>query len=125
MTTWYSATTPEQADRLLAAWPDAPTENQELCGFLLDIAREQVLEFAPPYPGLDSSERWEHMAAWDLDPAPRFVYAQLQQATNLWNAGRAQQDSSVGSEGYSFTPRPLDKTIRSIIRPTSGVANVF
>jgi hypothetical protein len=53
------------------------------------------------------------------------VYAQLEQAKNLWNAGRAQQDGGVGSEGYSFTPRPLDKTIRSIIRPTSGVPRVF
>lgn len=125
MTDWFSASTPEEATRLLAAWSDAPVENAEVCALLLDIAREQVLEFAPPYAASDFTERWEHIAAWNLDPAPRFVYAQLIQAQNLWNAGRAQSDGDVGAEGYSFIPRPLDKTVRTIIRPTSGVADVF
>lgn len=63
-------------------------------------------------------------------PAPgdipsRYAYAQLQQAMNLWAAGRADENGNIGTEGYSFQPRPLDKTIRNIIRPTSGVPSVL
>lgn len=65
----------------------------------------------------------------DPDPAPvipsRYSYAQLQQAMNLWAAGRADENGNIGTEGYSFQPRPLDKTIRNIIRPTSGVPGVL
>ena len=130
MTTWYSATTPEQTDRLLAAWSDAPIEDLELCNFLLDVARMQVEEFAPAIP--DSNpivDAFEEELGTSTDTTAEvpfnLVYAQLVQAQNLWNAGRAQSDGGVGSEGYSFTPRPLDKTVRSIIRPTSGVPRVF
>ncbi len=125
MADWYSVATPEEAQRLLAAWPDAPVEQQELCGFLIDLAREQVLAYAPPYPDPELTTKDVWTQAWDLDPAPRFIYAQLMQAQNLWNAGRAQQDGGVGTEGYSFVPRPLDKNIRQIIRPVSGVPSVF
>lgn len=68
-------------------------------------------------------------AVSDPEPAPvvpsRYSYAQLQQAMNLWAAGRADENGNVGTEGYSFQPRPLDKTIRNIIRPTSGVPRVL
>ena len=50
----------------------------------------------------------------------RYVYAQLQQAQNLWNAGRVAPTGDLGDGGFSFTPRPLDKTIRQIIRPVDG-----
>lgn len=123
MTDWYTSATPDETDRLVAAWSDAPVENVELCGFLLDVAREQVITFAGPYPGLEPGD--ESHQAWELSPAPRLVYAQLMQAQNLWNAGRGNSNGEVGSDGYSFQPRPLDKTVRSIIRPTSGVADVF
>lgn len=115
MPAWYAVDTDLDRDRFTAAWGgvDAPTD--ETGAMLLDLAREQVLTFAPD-PG--EGEDWSALA-----PA-RLVYAQLQQARNLWNAGRAQQDGQIG-DGYSFTPRPLDKTIRQIIRPTRGVADVF
>jgi hypothetical protein len=66
-------------------------------------------------------------AAFAVDPEPptRYVYAQLQQAQNLWNAGATSSDGSLGADGYSFVPRPLDKTIRQIIRPTTGAASVY
>ncbi|WP_248242981.1 hypothetical protein [Microbacterium kunmingense] len=177
MSNWYTNTTPEEADRLLAAWPGAPIENAELCSFLLDVARDQVLSYAPtPAEEEEVTEVNVRITyedgvqtgvelLWSADVAPDFtgtetyplsarglrlevtytdgqptgqvlttapevvpsnyVYAQLQQARNLWNAGRADESGNVGTEGFSFTPRPLDKTIRSIIRPTSGVANVL
>jgi hypothetical protein len=116
MTNWYSVDTTDDQARLLAAWTDAPVENSELAGMLLDVAKEQVLAFAPE-PDDDADP--------DAPPPARYVYAQLQQAQNLWNAGRSSQDGDVGGDGYSFTPRPLDKTIRALIRPTSGAADVF
>lgn len=118
---WYTVKgdTPEEEtaaqQRLLNAWPDAPLENLEVCGMLLDVAREQVIAYAPdPDPDEEPA-----------DPPDRYVYAQLQQATNLWNAGRVASDGNVGVEGFVFTPRPLDKTIRGIIRPPSGGPDVY
>lgn len=54
------------------------------------------------------------------DPPINYVYAQLQQATNLWNAGRVSGGGDAGVEQFTFTPRPLDKTIKQIIRPVHG-----
>lgn len=82
------------------------------------------------YTGIPESswtDGWQE--AWTPEPVAdipnSYVYAQLQQAKNLWNAGRAQADGDVGPEGYSFTPRPLDKTIRNILRPVEAVPYVF
>ena len=112
--TWYGAIGQTAQDRLLAAWPDAPIENEETLGFLLSVARDQVLAFAPAIP--DAPETGT-IAPQVLD---RYVYAQLQQAQNLWNAGRVAPTGDLGDGGFSFTPRPLDKTIRQIIRPVDG-----
>ena len=112
MTDWYSVDDAEQTDRLLGAWDDAPIENTELCAMLLDTAREQVVHYAP------------ELAAGAPVP-PRWVYAQLKQAENLWNAGRVNGSGDLGVEQYTFTPRPLDKTIRGIIRPTDGKPHVL
>lgn len=102
----------EQTDRLLAAWQDAPVNVVEVCAMLLDVAREQVLEFGPVLA--------------EGDPIPdRFVLAQLRQAENLWNAGRVSGAGDMGVDTYTFTPRPLDKTIRQIIRPVSSYSNVL
>lgn len=118
--TWYSTTTLSEAERLLEAWPDAPTDAPELCAVILGTARDQVIAYAP----LTAYELVDGIP--DLTkPLNRLVLAQLQQAKNLWNAGRAQQDGNVGGEGYVFVPRPLDKTIQQMIRPRRGVPSVF
>lgn len=74
---------------------------------ILATAKEQVLAFAPAL-------------VVDAAVPDRLVYAQLQQAKNLWNAGRVSSGGEVGMDQYSYTPRPLDKTIKSIIRPAHG-----
>ena len=117
MVDWYTV---EDDERLVAAWPDAPISNVEVCGMILDVAKEQVLDYAPAFEDLDDYEDGDEPPA---EPPTRYVYAQLQQAVNLWNAGRVSSDGDTGMDGYTFTPRPLDKTIRQIIRPTSGVPN--
>ncbi|WP_096359427.1 hypothetical protein [Microbacterium sp. TPU 3598] len=135
MSTWYSAVDGPAQARLKAAWAGAPISNAELCEFIVDTARLQVVEYAPEATTVEAavatvllqfglSDRLEEvLAILDVDqdePTFNLVYAQLQQATNLWAAGRADENGDVGSEGFSFVPRPLDKTIRSIIRPTNA-----
>jgi hypothetical protein len=121
---WYSADSDQAVERVLAAWSDAPVENLEILGMILDTAKEQVQWFAPSDTDDDPEAEPSY---WhdDVTEQPRYLYAQLQQAKNLWNAGRASGDGDVGAEGYTFTPRPLDKTIQRIIRPASGVVDVF
>lgn len=129
---WYSAS--DQA-RVSGAWRGAPVANEEVLGFVLDTARLQVIEYAPeattPEAAISEvllrfglSDRLEEvLTLLDLgEDTPPFnlVYAQLQQARTLWAAGRADENGDIGTEGYSFVPRPLDKTIRSIIRPVQG-----
>ncbi|QXE28557.1 hypothetical protein [Microbacterium paraoxydans] len=135
MAEWYTATSDEAQQRLIAAWPDAPIENLEVCGFLLETARIQVLAYAPETATLTGAvelalvrfglaERLGDVLALlgvdPTDPPINFVYAQLQQATNLWNAGRVSGGGDAGMEQFTFTPRPLDKTIKQIIRPVQG-----
>lgn len=116
---WYTAEpegTGPEIDRLAAAWAatggSAPVENVEVLRFILDTARDQVIAYAP--------------ALVEGAPIPdRLVYAQLQQAINLWNAGTVSSQGDLGVEQFTFTPRPLDKTIRSIIRPVSGFSHAL
>jgi hypothetical protein len=137
MPTWY--TTADEG-RILDAWPDAPIENLEVLGFILDTARMQVLDYAPALaPATQVAELLTTLGAADkLDavlavlelpaaPEPPFnlVLAQLQQAINLWNAGRVSSSGDAGVDGYTFTPRPLDKTIKQIIRPVSGYSHAL
>ena len=114
MTNWYSAETSDEQERLLAAWSDAPVENIEITGMLLEVARIQVMAFAP-----------EEDSAIESDTPLRLIYAQLMQAQTLWKAGRANENGDIGTDGYSFQPRPMDKAIRSIIRPMSGVPDAI
>lgn len=125
--TWYTVDDDvnDAVERLTAAWIDAPIENLETCGFILAIARDQVWAFAP------ESEDFEDEYISTVPPAngvpvpDRLVYAQLKQAENLWNAGRVNSQGDVGADGgYTYTPRPLDKTIRGMIRPVKGVFSV-
>lgn len=143
MAKWFTFDTEDAPalERLMLAWRDAPVENPEVCGMLLDVAREQVIAYAPA-PGTAAAsvaavlERFglEHhltdvLAVLELedltDPPTRYVFAQLRQAANLWEAGRVSSSGEVGAEGFMFTPRPLDKTIRSIIRPIDGKPHVL
>lgn len=110
MAAWYTVEPDgggEQTDRLLAAWEDAPVDNIETCRMVLNTARDQVIDYAPAT--LDAA-----------DPDERYVFAQLRQAENLWNAGRVSGSGEIGVDQYTFTPRPLDKTVRQMIRPTAG-----
>lgn len=139
MVTWYSVDTqPEQA-RLLLAWDDAPIENLETCAMLLGVARLQVLEYAPEvdlptdlavvllrYGAVDRLADVLALLGEAVNNPPfNYVYAQLQQAKNLHNAGTVNSSGDIGEGGFTFTPRPLDRTVKQIIRPVDGKPHVL
>jgi len=119
---WYSI---DDEERLLAAWVDAPIENQEVLGQLLDVAREQVLAYAPDLPAAQVTVIDGYVTTAPPALPTRYVLAQLQQAKNLWNAGRVSSAGDIGDGEFNFTPRPMDKTIKQIIRPADGKPHVL
>lgn len=130
MSTWYTA---DEAglDRLVGAWADAPVSDEETLSMLLEVAAGQVWAFSPEatptddYTGpLDGEGYIPTPDMSDDTVPPRLVYAQLRQATNLWDAGRVNSNGDAGIDGFVYTPRPLDKTIRGIIRPQRGTFDV-
>lgn len=122
MTDWY--TFPEEdtdaQERLIGAWPDAPTSDTERLSMLLDVAKGDVWAWAPESEDDDGNP----VDPPATDVPVRLVLAQLQQVRNLWNAGRTDSNGETGMDGFTFTPRPLDKTIRAMIRPKAGVPYV-
>jgi hypothetical protein len=77
---------------------------------LLELAREQVLAFAP--------------ALADDDPIPaRYRAGQLMQAQNLYNAGAVDPNTGVEGSGDTFAlrPYPLDWMVKQVLRPARGV----
>lgn len=119
MAEWYSVATEDDQDRLVAAWADAPIENLETLGYMLDTAREQVIACAPA-PGETDD--------YQADPAGTYVYAQLQVTKKVWNAdqvGNGNSGDAIGAESYTFTPYQRDRLIREIIRPRDMKPDVY
>lgn len=99
-------------DSARAEWADAPEGDDDEDARLYDllqIAREQVLAFAP--------------ARQDGDPVPaRYRAAQVMQARNLWNGLRKNPgEETMGADGFSVTIFPLDWNVRALIRPIRAV----
>lgn len=91
------------------AWGDAPDDDETLFE-LLEVAKEAVIEYAPPVVG-------------DLPPV-RFRKAQLMQARNLWNSTEVNPAGEAGADGYTIAPHPLDWQITQILRPNRGAGLV-
>ena len=123
MAEWYSVDDADAVERLQSAWQDAPVENLEVLGMLLETAREQVIAYAPA-PDPDAVTVVDgYVIAGEPLPA-RYVLAQLMQTRNLLNAGTVTSEGNFGEGGFTFTPRPMDKTIKQIIRPADGKPHV-
>lgn len=140
---WFDVATGTHQQRVKDAWKDAPLVNLDICALLLEVAKQQVLEYAPKgEPAVEIRRSLEGYGYTDdvivaalavlgvatpvaTTPPANYVWAQLQQAKNLWNAGRVAANGEVGADGWSFAPRPLDREIQRIIRPTAGVPDVF
>lgn len=118
MATWYTVDGATAQTRLLAAWRDAPIENLEVCGFILDAARDQVIAYAPAPAVVPEGQPVP-------EPPSRYVYAQLQQAKNLLVAGSVSSGGGLGDGEFTYEPRPLDKAIKNLIRPVDGKPHVL
>ena len=89
-------------------WTDAPTTDASLWT-VLEIAKEQVIEFGPLIP------------EGDLPPT-RFVQAQLMQARNTWNAVVVDpSNGQIGDDSFQIRPFPLDWSVKNVIRPKKAV----
>ena len=105
---WHTLTTAR------AEWPggNAPFNDPALTE-LLTVAREQVEAFGKVIP-----------VTVPVTPVPdRYRLAQLMQARNLWNAGKADTGSNggFGDESFTIYTFPMDNAVKNIIRPKSGV----
>jgi hypothetical protein len=105
MASWYNAGSAREE------WVDAEAIEHFTLETLLEVAREQVIAYAPALP-----------ADLDVFEIPtRYAYAQLRQAQNLWNAGRVDAGGSIGDGGDFVMPqRPLDWHVKAILRPAGG-----
>lgn len=89
-----------------AEWPDADRETDVRLFQLLELARQQVTAYAPAL-------------AADQRPPANYRYAQIMQARNLMNAGRAEGGES--GEDFVLRPFPLDWMVKQVLRPKTGV----
>ena len=96
-------------------WIDAPMDDDVL-EELLTVAQQQVVAYAPALPEPAEGE--------EQDIPSNYRYAQLQQAKNLFNAGRVDSTGGVGESDFVARPFPLDWVIRQILRPRRAVPRV-
>ncbi|MGV8973387.1 MAG: hypothetical protein ACOH10_13780 [Rhodoglobus sp.] len=94
-------------------WADADQSDVVLFT-LLEAARDAVTTYAP---ALDDGERMP--LSWRQ--------AQLMQARAVWNATKSGGANEIGADGFATTFRvyPLDKNIRQLLRPNSGVPSLW
>lgn len=94
-------------DSVREEWPDAEYIDDVPLWRVLELARTQVLDFAP--------------ALVDPDIVPdRYRDAQRVQARNIWNAAKVSPDGTVGTDDFVIRPFPLDWHVKQIIRPKRG-----
>jgi hypothetical protein len=92
-------------------WVDAPVDEDDgddiLTG-LLASAKAAVIAYAPAVeePLTDIPEGYRQ--------------AQLMQARNIWNSGKASPSGDFDGGQYGLSTFPLDWMIRQLIRPKTG-----
>lgn len=104
---WYTIVDIEEPE-VLDLWADIAQLSGETISLLLEVARDQVLAYAPAL----------------ADPAiipPRYRLAQMRQAVNLYRASIADAGGQVGDDGsFAISPRPMDWHVKNILRPAKG-----
>lgn len=97
-------------------WIDAPM-NDDVLTALLAVSKQQVIAYAPRLPVVDPP----------VDPEvipENYRYGQLEQAKNLYNAGRVDASGGDGDGSFVARPHPLDWIIKQILRPRRAVPRV-
>lgn len=112
MATWHTRESVRAVDENgIPLWADADNLNDDMLDALLDVAREQVIAYAPALAA---------DVAADAIPS-RYVFGQLRQAQNLFAASAVNAGGQIGDGGeFVITPRPLDWHVKGILRPARG-----
>lgn len=106
---WYTIADIEDPE-VLDLWADIAQLSEQTISLLLDVARDQVLAYAPAIP----------FATPENIPA-RYRLAQMRQAVNLYRAAIADAGGQVGDDGtFAISPRPMDWHVKNILRPVKG-----
>lgn len=96
------------ADLQASGWKDRPGDNT-LCQHLLDVAQEQLEEYAP------------RLVAGAPIPK-RYQRAVLLQAREVWAAStRDSGTDTIGVEGLVVRVRPLSSAVRQLLRPPTAL----
>lgn len=92
-------------------WSDAPLDDVFLYQ-ILDTAKTQCVAYAPALP-------------LGATVPIAYVQAQLLQARAIFQSVIANQQDSVGVEGFQVRVFPLDFTIRAMLRPKKAIGGMF
>lgn len=98
-------------DRARLDWADAP-QDDVLLYRILEAAKAQCVAYAPV------------LAVGALLPL-RYVQAQAMQARALYQSIIANQNDTVGVDGFAVRVFPLDFTIRALLRPKRAIGGMF
>ena len=94
-----------------AQWGDAPLDDVFLHQ-ILDTAKAQCVAYAPAL-------------LLGAQVPVTYVQAQLLQARAIYQSVIANQQDSVGVEGFQVRVFPLDFTIRAMLRPKRAIGGMF
>lgn len=108
MTDWYTYATAK------AVWPDIPAATGQN---LLDLAKEQIVEYVTDQP----FKSWTQPE--DGVPA-RWLQAQLLQAQAVWQATQASPQDTMGGDTQSVRLYPMGWQIRALLTPPRSVPGV-
>lgn len=111
MSAWYTAAD-RDTEEVHELWPNVEQLGESTLDLLFDVAREQVLAYAPSL-------------ASDAPIPSSYALAQLRQAANMYNAAAADAGGQQGDpSSFAITPRPLDWHVKALLRPTRGLPRV-
>lgn len=99
-------------DRARLDWPDAPLDDI-LLHRILTAAKEQCEAYAP------------FLGAPPVVIPARYVQAQAMQARALYQSIIANQNDTVGVDGFAVRVFPLDFTIRALLRPKRAIGGIY
>jgi hypothetical protein len=92
-------------------WPDAEHIPDASLWEILEVAKDQVLEFAPVLAaGVSIPVTWRT--------------AQRVQSRNIWNAARVAPDGTAGMDDFVIRPFPLDWHVKQILRPKRAIGGI-
>ena len=99
-------------DSIREEWADAEVIPDPSLWELLELARGQVLEFAPAVVDADGNA---------LPVPSRYRDGQRIHARNIWNASKVSPDGGLGGDDFVIRPFPLDWHVKQILRPKHGI----